>query len=110
MGENTVFEASLETRSEAFSHYATAVSRSSAERHLPCSVLYVSLQWCHMELSQENIWPLNVLFIKIICPRESKLAKSDEINERKSRNTDRAKTGIFRTRSDLKRCLSLLRL
>lgn len=66
-----------------------------AKRHLPSPVVYVSLQGCHMELSQGNIWPLNVLFIKIICPRESKLAKSDEINKHKSRNADRAKTGNF---------------
>lgn len=81
-----------------------------AERHLPCSMLYVSLQWCHTELSEENIWPLNVLFIKIICPRESKLAKSDEINEHKSGNSERAKMGIFRKWSNPKHCLSLLRL
>lgn len=49
-----------------------------------------------MESSQENIWPLDVLFIKIICPREYELAKSEEINEYKSRNAGRAKTGIFR--------------
>lgn len=48
-----------------------------------------------MELSQGNIWPSNVLFIQIICPRESKLAKSDEINEHTSRNADRAKNGNF---------------
>jgi hypothetical protein len=64
----------------------------------------------HVKLSQENIWPLNVLFIKIICPRGSKQAKPDKINEHKSRNVDRAKTGIFSKWSHLKHFLSLTRL
>ena len=68
-------------------HYSRAVSGSSSERDASLgSDLYIMplSKNTDVKLSHYNIWPLNVLFIRIIW--ESEWAKVDEINKCQSRN------------------------
>ena len=74
-------------------HYSRAVSGSSSERDAslgPDLYIMPHSRNVDVKLSHYNIWPLNVLFIRIIW--ESEWAKVDEINKCQSRNRLRANT------------------